>query len=97
MVEVIETNISIDDYRNIKDYQSRMVQVPSWEEYITLYTKYCGIANGRDYKTHNNNLLGCVMPSNATIDNLEYDNFHLKCDIRFFNGSKEIKLAYLIV
>ena len=95
MINIIETNIIVDDENNIIDHQSRMLIVPSWNEYITLYTEYDGKANGRNYCTYNNNLLGCVLPHGAVIQELKYNDFHLYCSFKLFDRTRQIKLAYL--
>jgi hypothetical protein len=95
MVNIIETNISMKDNK-LMDHQSRVLVVPSWQEYVSLFTDYDGKANGRDYKTLHNDLMGCVMPNTATINELKYDDFHLTCHFNLFNGMEETKLGFLI-
>lgn len=78
------------------DHQSRVLEVPSWQEYVSLFTDYDGKANGREYKTLHNDLLGCVMPHDTIINELKYDDFHLTCNFHLFNRMEETKLAFLI-
>lgn len=80
----------------LMDHQSRVLEVPSWQEYVSLFTEYNGKANGRDYKTLHNDLLGCVMPNDAIINELKYDHFHLTCNFNLYDGMEETKLAFLI-
>lgn len=41
-------------------------------------------------------LLGCSIPRMVKIINLKYDDFHLSCDLKLWNGQNDGKLAYLI-
>ncbi len=43
MVYVIETNLSMKD-DTIMDFQSRVIEVPSWEEYCAMHENYNGQA-----------------------------------------------------
>jgi hypothetical protein len=92
-MRVIETNLSCNDKWDIKDYQSRIVEIPNWDSYVALFDSYLGKANGRDFKS---TMIGCVLPNDAVILNVEHDDFHLKCKFKLYNGFNIIKLAYLI-
>ena len=94
IVNIIETNLSCDNDWHIKDHQSRMIEVPTWEEYISLFKNYDGVASGRDYKCITN-MDGCVLPHNAKLLDKEFDEFHLKCKMKLFTGFNQIKLAYM--
>ena len=94
-VKIIETNMSIDIYGNIRDHQSRVIEFDSWKEYCKIYIDYDSKMYPKEVKSLTS-LKGKSVPKNAKIENLEYDDFHLKCDIIKFNGIKDIKLAYLI-
>ena len=43
MVYVIETNLSMN-VDKIADHQSRVIEVPSWEEYCAMFENYDGQA-----------------------------------------------------
>lgn len=92
MINIIETNISYDNNDNIKDFQSRIIKYESWKEFVTLFEKYSGEACGYC----NGTMIGNVLPKSAQIYNLEFDENHLKCDIKLWIGFKQKKLAYLI-
>ena len=84
---VIETNISYENgIKEFCDHQSRIVIVDSWDEYVETYinqksTSYIGTMSGRNFSKM------------SKILNLEYDDFHLSCDVdNGFMISK--KLAY---
>ncbi len=94
-MQVIETNISSDFEWCIRDYQSRVIEVPSWQEYIDLFTNYDGTVNGKDYKT-SSHMYGSVLPSNCKIMNLKYDTYHLSCKLVSFDETYTMKLAYLV-
>mgnify|MGYP000883425902 CR=1 FL=1 len=94
-MNVIETNLSCDNDWKIKDHQSRVLEISSWQNYINLFEYYDGIANGKDLKCLTP-MYGSVMPNKAMIVGLEYDEFHLKCELKLWNNMNEIKLAYLV-
>lgn len=88
MVQIIETNI---DFHN-KEHQSRIITYKSWDDYCKLYINY----NGEPTENLNGTLIGRVLPRDATITSLKYDDFHLSCDILLYNGLVQIRFAYLI-
>jgi len=92
MVKVIETNLSIDGNDNIKDHQSRVIEVESWDGYIEEI-------RNRETITREaciGGMYGCTIPRSATIENLISDEIHLLCDVYNYMKSKTKKLAYLI-
>lgn len=92
---IIETNISYDDKGELYDHQSRVIEVESWKEYCNLYTYYNGDYVGDKYKSYGM-LSGCVLPKNATISNLKFDEFHLRCQVKLYNNNIQHKLAYIL-
>ena len=98
-MKIVETNISYSSKR-LEDHQSRVLEVPSWEEYCDLYRNYTGEAirdEDVNYKNvYNTFLRGCLLPKRATIKNLKIDNFHLTCDMNLWNGTPHYKLAYIL-
>ena len=44
MVEVIETNLFVDNDNRIYDHQSRIVEVEDWDTYCNAFEKYDGRA-----------------------------------------------------
>lgn len=91
-MQIIETNITYGHSETIKDHQSRIIKVDSWEDYISLYNQYHGEPSG-DY---NGSLIGYTLPKNAHIYKLSYDDFHLQCELVLWNNDVETKLAYLV-
>jgi hypothetical protein len=92
---VIETNISYDGNGNLHDHQSRVIEIDTWKEYCDLYTYYNGDYVGDKYMSYGL-LSGCVLPKNAEISELEYNEFHLKCKLKLYNGNIQYKLAYIL-
>ena len=44
MIQVIETNLSIDKDNIIRDHQSRIVEVEDWDTYCKAFEEYNGEA-----------------------------------------------------
>lgn len=88
-VKVIETNLSIGELGEIKDHQSRIIEVDSWDEYSEEI---------KQAKTvdRNGTMFGVSIPKQAKIENLKVDNKHLSCDVYLYNNTLIKKLAYLI-
>lgn len=97
MVYVIETNLSMKN-DVIMDFQSRVIEVPSWEEYCAMYENYSGQACNIGKSI--TQLCGNNINSHRIIENLKYDDFHLSCDMvwdneLFYWDNKTRYLAYL--
>ena len=94
-MKIIETNILYNGL-TINDHQSRVIEVPSWEEYCNLFIGYDGRATGGDYRDVYNQLTGgCIIPKGVTIVDLIIDDFHLTCNMKR-HGGLQYKLAYVI-
>ncbi len=92
MAKIIETNLSMSKSGAIKDHQSRIVEVNSWEEYCKAFNEYDGSVV--EFKSLTN-MVGNTIPKEVKLYCLEYDEFHLSCNI--WNGMFGTKkLAYLI-
>ena len=90
MIKIIETNISLDENNLMKDHQSRVIEVTSWEEYVNYYKKNTEM----NFKSLTG-LVGSSLPRCAEISELKYDGFHLSCYVT--DGFHEtLKLAYRI-
>lgn len=89
-MQVIETNLNIDKDKNIRDHQSRIVDVADWDTYCKAYTEY----NGESILFHSKGMPGNTINSNCKISNLEYDKIHLSCVIsnKYFDTKR---LAYI--
>jgi len=94
MIKVIETNLSIckDGCDTIKDHQSRVIEVESWEEYIQEI---------KDSKVSTRNsiigsLHGTTIPSESKVYVLNYDDKHLDYEIINRFGIMSKKLAFRV-
>ena len=90
MIKIIETNLSIDKENTIKDHQSRVIEVDSWESYVIEIKDAESVSR--------NSVIGdlhgfSILPE-ARIENLTYDDFHLDYDMINRFGMKSKKLAY---
>jgi hypothetical protein len=94
-MKIVETNI-IYEGLTFHDHQTRILEVPSWEEYCDLYRNYNGTPVGDKYNCVFNGMSGFVLPKNAEIIELKIDDFHLTCDLNLWNGTPHYKLAYVI-
>lgn len=94
-MKIVETNI-IYEALIFHDHQTRVLEIPSWEEYCDLYRNYDGTPVGNKYRCVYNQLLGYVLPKNATIMDLKIDDFHLTCDLDLYNGNQHYKFAYVL-
>lgn len=94
-MKIIETNILYNGL-TFHDHQSRVLEIPSWEEYCDLYRNYDGNPVGGDYKCVYNQLIGDVLPKGRRIIDLKIDDCHLTCDMDSHDGGQQYKLAYII-
>ena len=98
-MKIVETNIIYKGF-TFYDYQSRVLEIPSWEEYCDLYRNYTGEAirdEDVNYKdVYNTFFRGCLLPKRATIKNVKIDDFHLTCDMNLWNGTPYYKFAYIL-
>ena len=92
MVKIIETNLSLDACNEIKDHQSRVIEVFDWNSYINEI-KECKSINRSSVI---GSLYGYSIPKESTVVNLTYDDKHLDCDIINRFGIKTKKLVYLV-
>ena len=92
MIKIIETNLSVDGENTIKDHQSRVIEVDSWDEYIQeIKTSKTVVRNSVLGSLH-----GTTIAHNAKVVNLTYDDCHLDCDVINGLGIKSRKLAFRI-
>jgi len=92
MIKVIETNLSLDNYDNIIDHQSRVIEIENWDSFVNEI---------KESKTVIRNsilgcLSGCTIPKQSKVVNLKYDDKQLSCDIYNWIGRKTKKLAYKV-
>nr|DAR44271.1 MAG TPA: hypothetical protein [Caudoviricetes sp.] len=90
MIEIIETNLAIDENKDIRDHQSRVVLADDWESYCEAYEKYDG-----SRVTFPSKSPGASIYEDSKIEDLEYDEYHLHCRINkvYFTDTR---LAYKI-
>lgn len=93
-MKIVETNIIYSE-STLCDHQSRVLEIPSWEEYCDLYINYDGSPVG-DYENVYRQLIGYTLPKGATIIDLLIDDVHLTCNMNLWDGSPQYKLAYVI-
>lgn len=91
MVKIIETNLSMADDL-IKDHQSRVIEVESWETFVNEIKEKKTITRNSCLGS----LYGCTIPRESKVENLIYDEFHLSCDVYNYRGNKTKKLVYLV-
>lgn len=94
MIEIIETNIAIDENKDIRDHQSRVVLADDWESYCEAYEKYDGSRVAFSSKNP-----GASIYEDSNIEDLEHDKYHLYCRIvneHFTDTRLAYKLAYKI-
>ncbi len=92
MIQVIETNLSIDNKGQIADHQSRVIEVDNWDDFIdeikqsktVIRNSYLGVLNGT------------TIPRCAKVENLTHDDKHLMCDVYNYLGVMSKKLVYKI-
>lgn len=92
MVKVIETNMIIGNYRRIFDFQSRVIEVESWEAIVKEIVDAESVSRNAVIGT----MFGYTIPRNAKVENVDYDSNTLKCDVLNYAGERSQKLAYLI-
>lgn len=92
MIKVIETNLSLDYEDNIKDHQSRVIEVESWDDFINEVKEAKCITRS----AYLGGMYGTTIPRSAKVENLTYDDSHLMCDVYNYAGQKTKKLAYRI-
>ena len=93
MIQVIETNLSIDEDDVIRDHQSRVVEVEDWDTFCKAFKEY----NGEAVYFKSRTLKGYSIPPDCILAYLTYDNIHLSCRILHLSGYITKKLAYRIV
>ena len=93
MIQVIETNLSIDKDNLIRDHQSRIVEVEDWDTYCKAFEEY----NGEAVYFKSKAMRGYSILSNCTMTDLIYDDIHLSCMVLHRSGFITKKLAYRIV
>lgn len=92
MVEVIETNLFVDNDNRIQDHQSRIIEVEDWDTYCNAFEKY----NGRAIRFKSKQMPGNSIQANRKIEELLYDDHHLSCAIFSYDCDNFIErhLAY---
>ncbi|WP_440110157.1 hypothetical protein [Paenibacillus sp. QZ-Y1] len=91
MVKVIETNLSMVDGQ-IYDFQSRVIEVSSWEDFKNEFIENVSVTRNACMGS----MFGTTIPQGATIENLEYRDNILQCDIYSYSDVHTKKICYLI-
>ena len=71
MVEVIETNIFVDNDNRIYDHQSRIIEVEDWDTYCNAFELY----DGRAIYFKSKQMPGNSIQANRKIKELLYDDY----------------------
>lgn len=77
MVEVIETNLIVDNDNRIYDHQSRIIEVEDWDTYCNAFEKY----DGKAICFKSKQMPGNSINANRKIKELLYDDCHLSCAV----------------
>lgn len=77
MIEVIETNLAVDNDNRIHDHQSRIIEVEDWDTYCNAFEKY----DGRAIRFKSKQMPGNSIQANRKIKELLYDDYHLSCAV----------------
>lgn len=89
MIELIETNISLNSNGELADHQSRVIEVDSWDKYMNDL-KECKPVH------YDGTMVGFTVPRQSQIENLKYDKSHASCTVTNYCGDKTLKLVYKI-
>lgn len=89
---IIETNLLIDPEGQIRDHQSRIIKVDSWESYIEEI-KTGETPHRMSYLGY---MQGMSFPRFSRIENFTFDNCHLSYDLYSSSNVLSKKFAYLV-
>lgn len=98
-MKIIETNVIMID-SSISNHQSRVIEVPSWEEYCDLFRNYSNDVT-KDLRLKCSDVFGSFNAEYVSlryikIINLLIDEHHLLCEFLDQDGSRGYKLAYVV-
>lgn len=93
MVKIIETNLSVDGENNIKDHQARWILIDDWNDYCKKYQNYSG---RRVHYGTASSMPGADIQADVKITNLQFDEYHLSCDITHRDHFITKRLVYNI-
>ena len=89
MIQIIETNLMLNEKLN--NFKSRVIEVESWDYVIEQFVSKDIVCPKVHYDIHNR-YSGVIVPRMAVIENLEYDDNKLSCNVLTYNGHKIRKL-----
>lgn len=92
MIRIIETNY------NEVSFQSRIIDVESWEHLINQFTPNEGeLRHPKIHKDIYGGYSGVIRPRFSRIENLKVDNYRrIMCDVITFNGRRSKKLIEVV-
>jgi len=92
LVKIIETNITYSESGEQNDFQSRVIEMESWESFVSE------IKEGKSINRTSaiGNLVGLTLPREVKSINLTHDHFHMTLTFTNPVGNTMRKLAYLI-
>lgn len=92
MIKVIETNISLYPNGDMADFQSRVIEVESWDGIVDEIKS----AKSVNRHAYIGSLYGVTLPKFCTIENIEYNDRQLQCVVTSYDNRRAVKLLYLI-
>lgn len=86
-IKIIEINV----FEDFSSFQSRIIEVESWDYIINLFTS--AEENTRPdvfNDIFNSKSTGVILPRQSRIENLQYDDFRLSCDVICHTRNKKL-------
>lgn len=93
MVKVIETNLSLKQGCDVKDHQSRVIEVESWDTYL----EEIKVGECVTRMSCLGDMYGCSIPKKCRVFNFVYDDTHASCEVILWDGTITKKLMYRIL
>lgn len=92
MDKIIETNLSFHENEDICDFQSRIVEVESWELYVEEMIARKSVRRS----AYVGSMAGESLPRDIEVEHFKSDKHHLSVDFINKAGHKMKHMAYLI-
>jgi len=92
LINIIETNISTDGNIRMVDFQSRIIEVDSWDSYVNEIGNGDSVSRRASVGWQD----GYSILPGCRIENFSYNDHTLKCDVYNRDGLHSKKLAYLV-
>lgn len=86
-IKIIETNV----FEDFSSFQSRVIEVESWDYIINLFTSAEENTKPDVFDDiFNSKSTGVILPRQSRIENLQYDDFRLSCDVICYTRNKKL-------